>query len=120
MDAQQGKAMLCPLCASLMAPRKRSPLTRMSGSLLLYGVLFVFFFLLPLMKLWSALVLALVAAWSLYTMRPGPLQAGLPSGIQPEAGSNAVRKVAGSAFRSRGGPRMSWFQPPEAARAPEL
>ena len=59
----------CPLCGTPMRERKRDPLTRAMGFLLLYAAAFLAVYVVPRIDLWSAAALAVLCAWGVRLMR---------------------------------------------------
>jgi len=61
----------CPLCGTRMQHRRRDPLARMFGMLVLYASCLVFLIILPGITRETILTLALFAVWGVYLMRGG-------------------------------------------------
>ncbi len=59
----------CPLCGVQTLPRKRDPLARATGFLILYASAFVFLLLSRDIDGWSAAALGLLCLWALFLMR---------------------------------------------------
>jgi len=72
MAESAGKGEICPLCSTAMIRRKRDPLARILGFLLLYVVIFLALCLLPTLTLSGELALAALALYAFYVMRQGP------------------------------------------------
>ena len=64
----------CPLCGTTMQHRRRDPLARMFGMLVLYVNCFVFLLILPDITLEAVLTMMLFAVWGIYLMRGGTSQ----------------------------------------------
>jgi len=62
----------CPLCGAPMLARKRDPLVRMFGFVVLYGSIFALLLFLPNIGIYEALAFGIIAAWGVVLMRSSP------------------------------------------------